>query len=107
MSKVITENRGNIAILKLNNEITNAICPDLVNDFSKAFNEIKNDFEGMVLAGGTKFFCIGLDLPKLLKLNRIEMTDFWDKFNQLVVDIFTVSLPTSTCPPNHKLDRIS
>lgn len=101
MSKATVEDRGNVTVLRLNNEVTNAISPLLVDDLSERLNEIRHDFKGMVLAGGTKFFCIGLDLPGLLKLDRTGMTDFWHRFNQLAFDLFTLPLPTVCAISGH------
>ena len=101
MSKAIVEDRGSVAILRLNNGVTNAISPLLVHDLAEALNEIRTDFKGMVLAGGTKFFCIGLDLPSLLKLDRTGMADFWRRFNQLAFDLFTLPLPTVCAISGH------
>ncbi|MGE0087396.1 MAG: enoyl-CoA hydratase/isomerase family protein [Desulfococcaceae bacterium] len=94
MSKVIREHLGNIALLRMNSGVTNAIGTDLVNDLCAALHEIRKESAGMVLAGGEKFFSMGLNLPELLMMNRKEMTDFWYKFDQLVMDLFTFSLPS-------------
>ena len=69
MSKVNLEAHDAIAVLRLNNGVANAISPELVDDLSETIKQIKNGFKGMVLAGGDKFFCIGLDLPTLLQLD--------------------------------------
>ena len=94
MSKIIIENQGNIAVLTLNNGSTNAISQELVDDISKALDEIRNHAQGMVLCGGNKFFSIGLDLSGLIGLNRSDMADFWHKTNQFLLDLYTFSLPT-------------
>lgn len=94
MSKVIKEDRGNIALLRMNSGVTNAIGTELVNDLCAALQEIRKEAAGMVLAGGEKFFSMGLNLPELLEMNQKEMTDFWYKFDQLVMDLFTVPLPS-------------
>jgi enoyl-CoA hydratase/carnithine racemase len=101
MTKIRIENRGNVAVLTLNNGTTNAISPDLVIQFSEILNEIRNEAEGLVLFGGKKFFSIGLDLLTLIKLNRSEMTDFWYKFNHLVFDLYTMLLPTVCAISGH------
>jgi enoyl-CoA hydratase/carnithine racemase len=103
MTKIITEDCGNVAILRLNNGVTNAINPHLVNDINESLREIRAKYKGMVLAGGEKFFSIGLDLPALLKLDRIAMTDFWYKFNQLTLELFTVPLPTVCAISGHTI----
>jgi enoyl-CoA hydratase/carnithine racemase len=94
MSKVKIEVQDAIAVLRLTNGVTNAISPELVDDLSAVLKRVKYEFKGLVLAGGEKFFCIGLDLPGLLQLDRSEMTDFYVAFNQVVLDLYT--FPTST-----------
>ncbi len=94
MSKVIKEYRGNVALLRMNNGVTNAIGTELVNDLCAALQEIRKDAAGMVLAGGEKFFSMGLNLPELLEMTQKEMTDFWYRFDQLVMDLFAVPLPS-------------
>jgi enoyl-CoA hydratase/carnithine racemase len=101
MSKIIIEDCGSVAILRLNNGVTNAISPDLINDIDEALGIIKTNFKGMILSGGSKFFSIGLDLPSLIELNRVAMTDFWYKFNQLILDIFVLPLPTVCAISGH------
>lgn len=103
MSKIITEDCGNVAILRLNNGVTNAIDPNMVNDIKESLDEIRTKYKGMVLAGGEKFFSMGLDLPALLKLDRSAMTDFWYKFNQLTLELFTVPLPTVCAISGHTI----
>jgi enoyl-CoA hydratase/carnithine racemase len=103
MSKVIIEDCGSVAILRLNNGVTNAISDQLVNDFNQALSEIRSKFRGMILAGGTKFLSIGLDLPALTKLDRPAMTDFFGKFDQLIFDLFTFPLPTVCAIAGHAI----
>jgi enoyl-CoA hydratase/carnithine racemase len=103
MSKVMIESRDNVAIMRLKNKVTNAISPDFVNDISAALNKIKSEFQGMILAGGDKFFCIGFDLPELLKLDRTGMTQFFYKFNQVAFDLFTLPLPTACAITGHAI----
>ena len=79
----------------------NAIGPTMIEDMSVALSQIRNDFKGMVLAGGPKFFSIGLDLPNLLQLNRGDMTAFMDGFNQIVLDLYTLPMPTVCAVAGH------
>ena len=101
MATVIAEIQKGIAVLTLNNGITNSISPDLVRDLSEILDEIKNKVKGIVLCGGAKFFSIGLDLPSLLKCDRAQMSDFWYKFNRLILELYTVSLPTVCALSGH------
>ena len=101
MSKVNLEAHDAIAVLRLNNGVTNAISPELVDDLSETIKQIKNEFKGMVLAGGDKFFCIGLDLPNLLQLDRPDMTEFYGRFIQAVFDLYTLPMPTACAVDGH------
>ena len=101
MSKVGIESRENVAIVRLNNGVINAINTELVDDLSQAIHQVKTEFKAMVLAGGTKFFCIGLDLPVLLKLDRVGMSKFWDKFDQVIADLYTLPISTACAVAGH------
>ena len=103
MPKIMLESHGEIAILRLNNGVTNAISPDLIDDLSEKLITVEKDFRGVVLAGGDKFFCIGFDLPALLMLDRIEMADFFNKFNHLLLSLFTLPLPTCCSISGHAI----
>lgn len=103
MSNVTIEEQDQVALLRLTNGVTNAISPEFVDDFSDALKHIRKEFKGMVLAGGSKFFSIGLDLPALLKLDRYEMTVFWEKFNDITFDLFTVPFPTICTVEGHAI----
>ena len=61
MSKVKIESHADVAILRLSNGVTNAISPELVDDLADALDQAKEEFKGLILAGGSKFFSIGFD----------------------------------------------
>ncbi len=84
MSLVTVESKEDLAIVRLQNGVTNAISPDLAEELSRVIAQVKKDKAGMVLAGGEKFFSMGFDLPKLLLLDRSSMTEFFYVFNQAV-----------------------
>ena len=87
MEKVLIEPSDDLAIVRLNNGVTNAVNLELVEALSSALRTVSREFSGMVLAGGEKFFSIGLSLPELLKLDRSDMTDFElnKKFNLILM----------------------
>jgi enoyl-CoA hydratase/carnithine racemase len=101
MSKVILKTHDSVAVLRLNNGVTNAISPELVDDLSKKAKQIKSEFKGAIFAGGDKFFCIGLDLPALLQLDRPDMTEFYVRFNQAVLDLYALPMPTICAIDGH------
>jgi len=101
MAQVQIETRDDIAVLRLTNGPTNAIGPEMVNDLSEAVAQIKENFRGMVLAGGEKFFSMGFDLPSLLPLDRQGMADFFYGFNDVCLDIYSLPLPTVCAATGH------
>lgn len=103
MSPVTIESKGDLAIVRLNNGVTNAISPDLAQELSRVITDVKNESAGMVLAGGDKFFSMGFDLPKLLLLDRTGMADFFYFFNNVVFEILTLPLPTAAAVKAHAI----
>ena len=103
MSKVKIEAHADVAVLRLSNSVTNAISPELVDDLADALDQAKEEFKGLILAGGSKFFSIGFDLPTLLQLDRPAMADFYFKFNQTALDLYTLPLPTACAIAGHAI----
>ena len=103
MSKVKIESHADVAVLRLSNGVTNAISPELVDDLADALHQAKKEFKGLILAGGTKFFSIGFDLPTLIQLERPAMADFYFRFNQTAMDLYTVPLPTACAIAGHAI----
>ena len=101
MPKASLEAHEDIALLRLNNGVINAISPDMLNDLATELKRLRNEFKGMVLAGGDKFFSIGLDLPRLLPLNRAEMMDFYAALNRVLLDLYTLPFPTASAIAGH------
>ena len=101
MSKVNLEAHDDVAVLRLNNGVTNAISSELVDDLAVGVNRIKSEFKGMVLAGGEKLFCIGLDLPALLQLDQSDMAEFYARFEQAIFDFYTLPVPTACAINGH------
>lgn len=103
MSLVFLEPHGQIALLRLGNGVTNAINPQLVIDMAEALETVKTQYRGLVITGGEKFFSIGFDLPALLGLNRVGMTDFFNRFIKLAYDLFTLNIPTASALGGHAI----
>ncbi len=101
MPKVVLEDMGTVAVLRLTNGVTNAIGTELVEELSEAIRLVQNRYHGLVLAGNTKFFCIGLDVPRLLAFNRGTMADFWNRFEDLVLALYTLPIPTACAICGH------
>ena len=103
MNTVHIEQTDDIALVTLNNGITNAIGPELVLDLSQALDFIRKQAKGVILCGGEKFFSIGFDLPALIEFNRDEMSIFFSGFNRLVLKLYTYPLPTLCAMKGHTI----
>jgi enoyl-CoA hydratase/carnithine racemase len=101
MSLIKLEPYGNTAMVRMAHGVTNAVGPDFINELSETLREVKDGYRAMVLAGGEKFFCIGLDLPVLMNLDRSRMTEFFYKFTDTLMDLFTLPLPTACAVKAH------
>ena len=101
MSTIGIESHKDVALLRLHSGVTNAINEEMVADLSEALADIRSNFRGLVLAGGDKFFSIGLDLPHLLKRNREGMDAFWQRFDQVLLDLFTLPVPSAAAINGH------
>ena len=101
MAKISVEEHETIAVLRLSNGVTNAISTELVDELSSTLGTIRKESRGLVLAGGDKFFSIGLDLPQLLQLSRKEMDQFWQRFDQVLLDLYTLPIYTAAAINGH------
>lgn len=95
MTLVTVEKHDGIALARLTAGVTNPVNFELVRELDLALDEaLLAGCKGLVLAGGEKFFSIGLDLPKLLQLNRAEMANFWHMFDDLIAKLYALPMPT-------------
>ncbi len=101
MNLVSIEAHEHANIIRLNNGPTNALCVEMVTQLENALKEISSQDKGLVLAGGDKFFSIGLDLPGLLDFHRPDMQAYWRRFEQIQLDILTMPIPTASALRGH------
>lgn len=94
MDNVLVKEHGEVALVKLNNGVTNALTHKLVTELATALEFVRSRFKGLVLAGSEKFFSMGFDLPSLLEAGEEEMTRFFLDINQLWLELYTMPLPT-------------
>jgi len=103
MDNVTVDKHGNVALLRLTNGVTNAIGTGMVEDLTSVLKQIRTEYRGCVLAGGTKFFSIGLNLPELIEYDREKMGRFWDALDQVILDLYTLPLPTAAAIAGHAI----
>jgi enoyl-CoA hydratase len=97
--------KDNIAILTMTSSVTNPINPELVTSLLSHMKKIENkasNLTGFILTSESKkFFSIGFDIPKLLKLKEKNFKKFYDDFNELCLKIFTLPVPTLSVITGH------
>ncbi len=106
MASVEVENKDGVAVIRLNSGRKNPINPDLVRDLSEMIGEIERDskIHSMVLTSSDdRFFSIGLDVPRLINLERSEFREFIKEFNLLCLDIYTLPKPTIASINGHAI----
>jgi enoyl-CoA hydratase/carnithine racemase len=101
MSKVTVTMQGETAVLRLDNGVTNAISGELIDDLACALAQVRSCARGLVLAGNKKFFSIGFNLPELVQLDHAGIADFFTRFDQLTLDLYTLSMPTACAITGH------
>jgi enoyl-CoA hydratase/carnithine racemase len=101
MATINVSMQGATAVLRLDNGTTNAISSELVADLAAALAQVRVSAGGLVLAGNSKFFSIGLNLPELIEFDRAAMIAFFTHFDQLSFDLYTLPLPTACAMTGH------
>jgi len=100
------EHHDEVAILKLNRGITNALNLQLVNQLAENLQKVRDDpnTHSLVLSSSNdKFFSIGFDIPELLKLARKDFKVFYQAFNQVCMKLHTLPKPTIAAITGHSI----
>jgi enoyl-CoA hydratase/carnithine racemase len=98
------EYRDHVAILELNQGVTNAIDLQFVEELADTLRRVKHDADvrGLVLgSSNVKFFCIGFDIPQLFELTREDFTFFFQTFSRMCLDLYTLPKPTIAAITGH------
>lgn len=82
-----------VALLRMDDGKVNAIGPQFLASFSRAWHDVEAEGRAVVLAGNAKAFSAGLDLKTLPALERPEMSAFARGFNSLFRDVLAYPRP--------------
>lgn len=93
MSYVERHDREGVATLRLSSGRTNALTADAVRDLTEALDDVGKSTQAIVLAGGERFFCNGLDLGWALNRDRSELRAFFLALAETVTTILTLPVP--------------
>lgn len=103
---VCVEYSDRVAILKLNRSVTNALNLQLVEELGETLREVRYspDVHSLVLASSNdKFFSIGFDIPQLFELTREDFHSFYQTFNRMCLDLYTLPKPTVAAITGHAI----
>jgi enoyl-CoA hydratase/carnithine racemase len=106
MDMIGVETRDQVAIVRLDRPITNALNLQLVHELAEALKGAKQDSDVHSLVLGSsndKFFSIGFDIPQLFDLTREDFRSFYQAFNRMCLDLYTLPKPTVAAITGHAI----
>jgi enoyl-CoA hydratase/carnithine racemase len=104
MGLIHVERHDQVAVLKLNRGVTNALNSQLLDELAENLRQVKDDSAVRALALGSandKFFSIGLDIPALYGLARLDFSLFCQTFDRVCLDLYTWPGPTVAAISGH------
>jgi enoyl-CoA hydratase/carnithine racemase len=103
---VAVEIKDNVAVLKLQRSVTNALNLDFLKEISNSLHDLEKAHQvgAIVLTSANdKFFAIGFDLPYLIELEKEGVETFYTTYNQLSVDLFSFPKPVVAAINGHAI----
>ena len=104
---ISVEKHDRLTLLRLNHGVTNAINPEMAGILERELDSLIPDIckerQGLILAGGDKFFSMGLDLPAFLMLDRPDFSRVWAGFNRILLKLYTLPAPTVCAMQGHTI----
>lgn len=93
-----------VMVVKLNRGVINALNLEVVNQLAEILQKAKNNdnVHAVVLgSSNNKFFSIGFDIPELYKLTEEDFMVFYQRFNRMCLDLYTLPKPTIAAITGH------
>jgi len=106
MELIRIEYRDEVVTLKLGRGITNALNLQLVNQLAENLRKVRDDSDVHSLVLGSsneKFFSIGFDIPELFELAKEDFCVFYQAFNRVCMDLYTLPKPTIAAITGHAI----
>lgn len=106
MQTIRLEHRDSIAVVSLARGTINALDLQLISELSETLEQVTSEphTSGLVLiSSNDKFFSIGFDIPKLLRLTRSDLKDFYRAFNQACMRLHAMPIPTIAAITGHAI----
>lgn len=90
-------------IVQMNRGKVNAINYEMVQELRQVFQDIENDEEvkGVILSGQPHYFSAGLDLIELFQYNEKQISDFFQTFGTLYLELVQFTKPFISAITGH------
>jgi enoyl-CoA hydratase len=98
------EREASVVILRLASGKLNAISPELLEECHRALDDLETDRDltGLVITGSpSRFFSYGLDVARLLTVDRSFLGPFMKSFNRLLSRIYLFPQPVGAAVNGH------
>lgn len=95
------EIKNDIAFVRMNSGVTNAVSPELIADLSGIMAKIKNDAAAMILTGNHRFFSMGFDLPRVMEFDRARLKTYLADFQNMIFEMAFLPLPVIAALTGH------
>jgi enoyl-CoA hydratase/carnithine racemase len=95
-----------VAVVRLNRGTTNPLNLEFVGELAAMLREVRTDAQarGIVLRStNEKFLSIGFDVPQLYGLSEGDFQLFYDAFNDMCFDLYTMPKPTVAAITGHAI----
>jgi enoyl-CoA hydratase/carnithine racemase len=106
MKMIGVEYHDQVAIVRLDRPVTNGLNLQLVDELAEILEGVKHnaDVHSLVLGSSNdKFFSIGFDIPQLFDLTREDFRSFYQAFNRICLDLYTLPKPTVAAITGHAI----
>ena len=103
---ISVECHDTVAVVRLARDVTNALNLRFVQTLSQTLEHLKNalDTRSLVLAStNDKFFSIGFDIPHLFELSEDEFRVYYQAYNRVCLDLYTLPKPTVAAITGHAI----
>lgn len=93
-------------IISLDRKITNALNLELLDEIQSKLNQFNHQAEihSIILtSNNNKFFSIGLDIPSIYDISRLEFEEFYKTFTQTCVELFRSPKPVIAAISGHAI----
>lgn len=90
-------------IIQIDRGKVNAINSEMVAELREVFRDLENDasVRGVILTGKPYFFSAGLDLIELFQYNKKQISDFFESFGSLYIQLVRFPKPFISAITGH------